>query len=62
MRDEHEVQALLDLAFVESSAPREERSGLTYEEGVEATLQWVMGQVADNPLAVGCEEENESGH
>ena len=49
MRDEDEVEALLEIA-VDRSYESSHVSGMTYEEGVRATLEWILDQDQVNPL------------
>jgi len=47
MREETEIQDLADKAASESNKPSRNRSGMTYEQGVCAALDWVIGDNAE---------------
>ena len=48
-RTPKEVEALLDEA-IERASQRTKYPGMTYEEGVLATLDWLFGRNDDSPL------------
>ena len=47
-RDEEEVEKMLDKACEARDKPR--FFGMSYEEGVVAALEWVLGNSDDSPL------------
>jgi hypothetical protein len=53
MKPEKEIEKMLDTAEDEKNNPTARRNGMTYEEGVQAALEWVLGRVDDdeNPFA-----------
>lgn len=49
MRDEDEIDAAMDEATVRASHASR-FPGMTYEQGVRDTLDWVLSEDAENPL------------
>lgn len=51
MRPQAEIDEQLNLALDSEEAGRSRWPGMTYEQGVEAAIRWVTGQVDDKPMA-----------
>lgn len=45
-----QIEDVRDLALDYTTENRTKFPGMTYEEGVEAALSWVMGESSENPL------------
>lgn len=50
MRDQSEVEALLDKAFPDGAEGPSRYPGMTYEQGVDETLRWVLGFSDVSPM------------
>ena len=53
MRDEKEIEKQMDKASDIAMGGSSKVPGMTYEEGVEASLRWALGHVDDAPIEEG---------
>ena len=51
VRSEEEISAMMEICITQISAGGSKWSGMTYEEGVRACLDWLIGDSDDNPMA-----------
>jgi hypothetical protein len=49
-RTEDEIFAVLDKAMESQEKDRDRYSGMTYQEGIIAALDWVLGRLGDSPI------------
>ncbi len=50
MRPQAEIDEQLNRALESEEAGRSKWPGMTYEQGVEAAIRWMSGQVEDKPM------------
>jgi hypothetical protein len=51
VRTAKEIQEMLDNGLPEGAVRATRWPAMTYEEGVDATVMWVLGHTDENPLA-----------
>ena len=50
VRTSEEVNSVIDAAAVMVERGRSKFPGMTYEEGVRAALDWILGNIDDHPM------------
>jgi len=60
MRSKHEIEDMIAKAglYLENGATAV--GGMTYEEGVDAALRWVLGETEDEPIEEEFDDDNVS--